>query len=578
MARIIFHVDVNSAFLSWSAVEALAKDPDALDLRTVPSAVGGDVDKRHGVITARSIPAKKYGVKTGEPVVTALKKCPQLILVKADFKAYRRHSDAFESILREYSDLVEKASIDEAYVDVTDVILERMRRLKKSDGIEGGLSAVEPERGEGGGSKKTTEIRCEWGRDGGAAAEAAESGVFKETEVRRQASGLADEMGRDGGAAAEAAESGIFKEAEVRRQASGLADEIRSEVKSRLGFTVNVGISENKLLAKTASDFTKPDRTHELWPDEVQKKLWPLPIGDLFGCGGKTAEKLKRVGVFKVGDAAKAGATVLKALLGEKSGEYIAEAALGHGSDIVDPSEREAKSCSNETTTPYDITAENYAEEMPRYVKELSDKVAERLKKDGLCGGAVSVSVKTNGFERHSRQIRLAAPTDSAKVIKKNAEKLLLELSFGQTRQPPFMSDPLAMRQRADEEGAGAKSVSSAFENEGVPAQASQVQAAAMAEGRGSGGRPRDASAAADGLLLSPGSGYRLIGVGALYLEEKRPERQLDLGDLMRAKEAEEEEARKREKKEKLDAMVEGAEKKFGKAAIVKGTEFTNGG
>ena len=546
MARIIFHVDVNSAFLSWSAVEALAKDPDALDLRTVPSAVGGDVDKRHGVITARSIPAKKYGVKTGEPVVTALKKCPQLILVKADFKAYRRHSDAFESILREYSDLVEKASIDEAYVDVTDVILERMRRLKKSDGIEGGLSAVEPERGEGGGSKKTTEIRCEWGRDGGAAAEAAESGVFKETEVRRQA--------------------------------SGLADEIRSEVKSRLGFTVNVGISENKLLAKTASDFTKPDRTHELWPDEVQKKLWPLPIGDLFGCGGKTAEKLKRVGVFKVGDAAKAGATVLKALLGEKSGEYIAEAALGHGSDIVDPSEREAKSCSNETTTPYDITAENYAEEMPRYVKELSDKVAERLKKDGLCGGAVSVSVKTNGFERHSRQIRLAAPTDSAKVIKKNAEKLLLELSFGQTRQPPFMSDPLAMRQRADEEGAGAKSVSSAFENEGVPAQASQVQAAAMAEGRGSGGRPRDASAAADGLLLSPGSGYRLIGVGALYLEEKRPERQLDLGDLMRAKEAEEEEARKREKKEKLDAMVEGAEKKFGKAAIVKGTEFTNGG
>ena len=105
MDRIIFHVDVNSAFLSWSAVRRLEENPSVLDLRTVPSAVGGEVQTRHGVITARSIPAKKYGVKTGEPVVKALQKCPNLIMVKSDFATYREYSAAFMSILREYSDV-----------------------------------------------------------------------------------------------------------------------------------------------------------------------------------------------------------------------------------------------------------------------------------------------------------------------------------------------------------------------------------------------------------------------------------------------------------------------------------------
>ena len=175
--RIIFHVDVNSAFLSWSAVKRLKEDPKALDLRTVPSAVGGDVATRHGVITARSIPAKKYGVTTGEPVAQALKKCPDLILVPSDFDTYRAYSHRFMDILRSYSRLVEPASIDEAFVDITEFISETP-----------GIGEVDP----------------------------------------------ADPA--------------------VREASVKVADMIRDNVRRALGFTVNVGISTNKLLSKMASD------------------------------------------------------------------------------------------------------------------------------------------------------------------------------------------------------------------------------------------------------------------------------------------------------------------------------------
>ena len=120
--RTIFHVDVNSAFLSWSALKLLEEDPGAVDLRTIPSGVGGDVKTRHGIITAKSIPAKKYGVQTGEPVVKALQKCPQLVLVPPDFETYRKYSRALMEILARYTPLIQQVSIDEAYMDLTDRI------------------------------------------------------------------------------------------------------------------------------------------------------------------------------------------------------------------------------------------------------------------------------------------------------------------------------------------------------------------------------------------------------------------------------------------------------------------------
>lgn len=351
MERIIFHVDVNSAFLSWSAVKRLEEDPGSVDLRTIPSAVGGNVKTRHGIITAKSIPAKRFGVTTGEPVVKALQKCPGLVLVSSDWETYHHYSQAFIAVLQEYSELVEQASVDEAYVDMTETI-EQHRHQKG-----------------------------------------------KESRLPRE---LAEE----------------------------LASRIRKEVRTRLGFTVNVGISSNKLLAKMASDFKKPDRTHTLWPEEVADKMWPLPIGSLYGCGSRTASRLSDIGIVTIGDAARADLPMLQSFLGEKGGAYIQRAARGIGSTQVQVQSEDAKSYSNEVTTSEDITTQNYEKLALPLIRKLSEKVAGRLARDGVYGSTVTVSVKTSDFRRRSRQKKLASSTRSEETIRKNAEELLQGLLY----------------------------------------------------------------------------------------------------------------------------------------------------
>ncbi len=343
MSRIIFHVDVNSAFLSWTAVKRLKEDPDCVDLRTIPSVVGGDVKTRHGIVTAKSIPAKKYGIQTAEPINSALQKCPQLVIVPSDFQTYREYSHAFIEILRDFSEILEQVSIDEAYLDVT-------------------------------------ELRSAY-----------------------DASGFP----------------------------LNVASDIRNRIRTELGFTVNVGISTNKLLAKMASDFFKPDRTHTLYPDEIRDKMWPLDIGDLYGCGRKTAQKLRSVGIRKIGDAAVSDRELLISLLGEKSGEYILRSANGIGSDTVSVLRDDPKSYSNETTTRNDITADNFTNDLPPIVRHLSDKVSGRLKRDGVFGQVVGIQVKTSEFKRFSRQIKLDQSTNDSEVIYKNAMMLLLGLLDG---------------------------------------------------------------------------------------------------------------------------------------------------
>ena len=342
--RIIFHIDVNSAFLSWSAVKQLKENPDAVDLRTIPSAVGGDVSKRHGVITAKSIPAKKYGVQTGEPVVKALQKCPDLVLVQSDFATYRAYSAAFIEILRSYSEILEQVSIDEAYLDVTELI-------EDSEGLD----------------------------------------------------------------------------------AVTLAAQIRKEIRETLGFTVNVGISVNKFLAKMASDFAKPDKTHTLYPEEIPAKLWPLAIRDLYGCGASTAQKLTQLGILTIGEAAGTQKELLQSYLGQKAGEYIYERANGRGSEVVHAESEKAKSYSNETTMSEDITVRNYEAKADPVLRALSEHVSARMERGQAKGLTVSVSVKTDVFKRRSRQMTLERPTRDAEVIYANAQVLLRELCFGET-------------------------------------------------------------------------------------------------------------------------------------------------
>ena len=115
---VIFHIDVNSAFLSWTALARLEQG-DPVDLRTIPSIVGGDTSTRHGVVLAKSIPAKKYGIQTGEPMAMALRKCPNLVVVPSDFRLYTENSLAFKAICRDYAPVVESFSIDEVFLDVT---------------------------------------------------------------------------------------------------------------------------------------------------------------------------------------------------------------------------------------------------------------------------------------------------------------------------------------------------------------------------------------------------------------------------------------------------------------------------
>lgn len=337
MYKLIFHVDVNSAFLSWTAVKKLKDEPGSVDLRNIPSAIGGDVSKRHGVITACSIPAKKQGVKTGEPVMRALEKCPKLRLFSSDFKTYREYSAQFIEILKKYALAVEQVSIDEAYLDMT--------------GTDEPIS---------------------------------------------------------------------------------MAEKIKTEIYENLGFTVNIGISTIKLLAKMASDFEKPYKIHTLFPEEIQEKMWKLPVEKLHGCGYRTSEKLRNIGIKTIGDAAALDKKLLCSLLGEKSGEYIHESSNGRGSDIVSGEREAAKSYSNETTLPYDIRVSTYDKEMSAVIKWLAESVSKRLKKDGAEGYTISVSAKTSSFKRRSKQTTIVEATNNSKTIEKVSIALMKELCFGE--------------------------------------------------------------------------------------------------------------------------------------------------
>lgn len=330
--RVIFHIDVNSAFLSWEAVHRLQDLGEELDLRTIPSAVGGDMSKRHGVILAKSIPAKKYNVRTGEPIVDALRKCPNLTLVSPNRELYARNSAAFMEILRRYSDTVEQYSIDEAFADMT--------------GTEG---------------------------------------LF--------------------GSPIEA------------------AHRLKDEIRDTLGFTVNVGISSNKLLAKMAGDFEKPDKVHTLFPDEIQEKLWPLPVGELFSVGGASEQKLKRLGIMTIGDLAQADLGTLQATL-KKHGEAIWNYANGRDFSLVEAERADNKGYGNSVTLSYDVAR---AEEAKQVLLSLAETVGRRLRRDGAWIEVVSVTLRFFDLTNASHQCVLEHATNITDEIYQAACRLFDE-------------------------------------------------------------------------------------------------------------------------------------------------------
>ncbi len=332
MERLIFHIDVNSAYLSWESVRRV-KNGEA-DLRNIPAAIGGDREKRTGIILAKSIPAKKMGVKTGEPIGMALQKCPDLVLAKPDFRLYEANSRAFIKICKAYAPAVEQFSIDECFLDMS------------------GTGYLYPD-------------------------------------------------------------------------PVALAHKIKNEIRDTLGFTVNVGIGSNKLLAKMASDFEKPDKVHTLFREEIETKLWPLPVGDLFTVGHATAERLEKASIKTIGQLANAEQRLIQHLVGQKLGLTIHQFANGIDSSPVLEHPEDAKGYSNSTTLEQDVRT---AEEANRIFLALADSVASRMRADNARGDCISVTVRGKDFKDHSHQCKLAAPTDITAEIYHSARQLFEEL------------------------------------------------------------------------------------------------------------------------------------------------------
>lgn len=333
MDRIIYHIDVNSAFLSWEAVYRIYHLGGKLDLRAIPSAVGGDQEKRHGIILAKSIPAKKFGIQTGEPVVDAKRKCPDLLLVPPNYDLYNRSSRAMLRILERYSDRIEQYSIDEAFVDMT---------------------------------------------------------------------GCTDDP-------------------------EETAQKLKDTVHRELGFTVNVGISNNKLLAKMASDFRKPDMVHTLWPEEVPEKMWPLPVGDLFFVGRASTKKLAGLGVRTIGELARLDDRVLAPAM-KSHGLLIKQYANGIDNSEVVPEPPPNKGYGNSLTTPRDVVEPELAKQ---FLLSLAETVSARLRSDHAKISVVAVSIRDYNLVFYGHQISLVTPTDLTVEIYQAACRCFEELWNG---------------------------------------------------------------------------------------------------------------------------------------------------
>lgn len=329
--RLIFHVDVNSAFLSWEAARRVKEGLP--DLREIPSCIGGDPKSRRGIVVAKSIPAKKYGVTTGEPVALALRKCPDLVCVPGDFALFDRCSRAFKKICASYAPVMESFSIDEVFLDMS------------------GTHLIYPD-------------------------------------------------------------------------PVAVAHEIKDKIRDELGFTVNVGIGTNKLLAKMASDFEKPDKVHTLFPSEIPEKMWPLPVRDLLFLGKASEQKLLRAGIKTIGDMAKSDEAEIRQLLGDKNGRQLYRYANGIDDSPVRSEREEAKGYSAETTVEEDIVT--YEQALSLLLAQC-DVVAARMRRDGKKCSCVAVTYRTLDFKTRSHQKNFEDPTDVTEEIFAQVKKLLYE-------------------------------------------------------------------------------------------------------------------------------------------------------
>ena len=313
------------------------KNGAKVDLREIPSIIGGDKKSRHGVVLAKSISAKKYGIRTGEPVVNAFRKCPNLVMEQPNHRMYREKSQKLMEYLRGFTTKIEQVSVDECYLDFTDI----------ADRFPSPLDA---------------------------------------------------------------------------------AFLMKNGIRKRFGFTVNIGISENKLLAKMASDFEKPDKVHTLFLREVPVKMWPLPLGELFMAGRSSVEVLKKLEINTIGDLANADLSLIELHL-KSHGKMLWEFANGIDHSPVQWEQAEAKGIGNSTTLAED--AATY-EEVREVFVGLAESVGRRLRKAGPKANMVSMEIKYHDFQSMSHQTQLSKPTSDEQVLLDTACRLFQEAWTGE--------------------------------------------------------------------------------------------------------------------------------------------------
>lgn len=331
MDRIIFHIDVNNAFLSWSA-KYLLQNGSKLDIREIPSVIGGDEQRRAGIVLAKSTIAKKFGILTGETLYSARRKCPGLKIYPPMHTFYQEQSNLLFNHLKNYSPDIETFSIDECFLDYG--------KVKKLYG---------------------------------------------------------DQL--------------------------SFANKLKDEIKEKLGFTVNIGIGNNKLCAKMASDFSKPNQVHTLYANEIESKMGPLPIEDLFGIGKKSSVKLHDLNINIINDLAKAEYNKLYPYFKNQTACLI-EKAKGIDNTLVISEKPEFKGVSNTKTLPYDLKTK---EEIYIILQEISGNIGINLRKDHRYAKVIAIILKDCYFKVYTHQMKLKNATNLNLEIFKAAKKLLNE-------------------------------------------------------------------------------------------------------------------------------------------------------
>ncbi|HIS38241.1 MAG TPA: DNA polymerase IV [Candidatus Onthousia faecavium] len=334
MPRIIFHIDVNNAFLSWSAIYLLQHGYKQ-DIRKIPAVIGGDESARKGIVLAKSPIAKKYGIVTAETLYSARNKCKSLQVFPPNYTFYKEQSKKLYNYLASYTPLIEQYSIDECFLDLTGTTL-----LYGNDYVS-------------------------------------------------------------------------------------LAHKIKDEIKEKFGFTVNVGIGENKLCAKMASDFEKPDKVHTLYLNEIETKMWPLKVDDLFMLGKSSAKKLNELGIYTIKDLANADLNLLRRYF-KSSGDYFKQAALGLDYSKVEPRNSKNKCISVSRTLPYDVVKK---EDLLKILFSETEEVSFTLRTQKLYTKTIAVTYRNNLFRNYSHQITLDNETNATEEIYKQV-KLIFENSW----------------------------------------------------------------------------------------------------------------------------------------------------